>query len=472
MNAAINADDRTSSMVMLVVKRIISCLLLVLAVNQVFLFACFTLPSGVADVLLKILIGLCLSIFFIVYNCKPLTRSTKQLPKPLRRLNRSHELLLTAAVLFLMQVVVTCVLFVVFLRGLVSFPYCIEISVINFVSSLLLTYIVAINGLIRSFVASKQMSIVFRVVLFFVWWVPVVNIVCAFIASRIVDNEFKGGRRKYYLNISRAGQQVCKTKYPILMVHGIFFRDWDIFNYWGRIPKELEANGATIFYGGHQSALPVEESAQELKQKIQEIIAQTGCEKVNVIAHSKGGIDMRYAISQLGMGQYVASLTTVNTPHEGSDLAGKLLTMAPDTMVTTVGKTYSSIFSRLGDVKCDFAGSVNELTAARAKELNAIMPDDPGVYYQSIGSMMKSWKSAPFPLNVGYSIIKPIGGDNDGLVATRSMEWGNFLGIMTGSGRRGVSHGDMIDLSRRDIPGFDVLETYVGLVAGLKGKGF
>ena len=38
--------------------------------------------------------------------------------------------------------------------------------------------------------------------------------------------------------------------------------------------------------------------------------------------------------------------------------------------------------------------------------------------------------------------------------------------------RRGISHGDMIDLNRENIPGFDVREWYVQLVQQLKQKGF
>ena len=33
------------------------------------------------------------------------------------------------------------------------------------------------------------------------------------------------------------------------MVHGVFFRDFRCLNYWGRIPKELRRNGATVYYG-------------------------------------------------------------------------------------------------------------------------------------------------------------------------------------------------------------------------------
>ena len=40
----------------------------------------------------------------------------------------------------------------------------------------------------------------------------------------------------------------CKTKYPLVLIHGAGFRDlkWPV--YWGRIPAALEAQGAKIYY--------------------------------------------------------------------------------------------------------------------------------------------------------------------------------------------------------------------------------
>jgi len=265
--------------------------------------------------------------------------------------------------------------------------------------------------------------------------------------------------------------EACKTRYPILMAHGVFFRDWKYFNYWGRIPKELTDNGAQIFYGNHNSALSVEMAAEELKQRILEILRETGSEKVNIIGHSKGGLDARWAISCLGMDACVASLTTINTPHRGTPLAGKLLELTPDKAAAAVGRQYGKLFAKLGDDDCDFLGSVNGLTPQTCDELNKAMPDRGGVLYQSVGSKMRAVSSAGPPLNAGYAIIKPLGGENDGLVCTDSMAWGNCLGILNPMGKRGISHGDMIDLTRKDIPGFDVCEFYVGLLAGLKEKG-
>ena len=63
---------------------------------------------------------------------------------------------------------------------------------------------------------------------------------------------------------------------------------------------------------------------------------KTGCGKVNIIAHSKGGLDSRYAISKLGSDKYVASLTTINTPHHGCLFAEYLLNTAPEKFVKSI----------------------------------------------------------------------------------------------------------------------------------------
>ena len=48
----------------------------------------------------------------------------------------------------------------------------------------------------------------------------------------IVSKEIRFETNKMKLNNTRKEQQICKTKYPILLVHGVFFRDYKYFNYW------------------------------------------------------------------------------------------------------------------------------------------------------------------------------------------------------------------------------------------------
>ena len=70
-------------------------------------------------------------------------------------------------------------------------------------------------------------------------------------------------------------------------------------------------------------------SGKELAARIRQLVEETGCEKVNIIAHSKGGLDSRAAIAHCGMAPYVATLTTINTPHRGCIFAVSSLGMRP-----------------------------------------------------------------------------------------------------------------------------------------------
>jgi len=420
--------------------------------------------AGWLSVPLRILALAFVSAAFLYYNVRP--AADKASPRGQRILIGGYELIVASG--FFLAVQIALYIYV----GLIS-PMDMKRSVliINAVFSVVFISVLLFNGMTRITFTSKQLGAVLRVLIFFVWWVPVVNYILLGMACKTVKTEYKFLREKRLLNEGRKGQCFCRSRYPLLMVHGVFFRDWKYFNYWGRIPKELTDNGAQIFYGNHNSALPVEQAGQELKTRIEEIMRETSSEKVNIIAHSKGGLDARYAISCLGMDAHVASLTTVNTPHRGTPIAGKLLDLAPEKLAQAIGRQYGKLFAKLGDDNCDFMGSVNGLTAEECDRLNQIMPDRAGVLYQSVGSQMDAASSAGPPLNAGYAIIKPLGGDNDGLVCTDSMAWGNCLEILRPQHKKGISHGDMIDLTRKNIPGFDVCEFYVRLVNELREKG-
>lgn len=188
------------------------------------------------------------------------------------------------------------------------------------------------NGIISVYVSSVQLGIKIRIIGILCGFIPVANLVALGKIIHTTKQEVWLETEKCRLDLSRKDRFICKTKYPILLVHGVFFRDFRHLNYWGRIPKELETNGAVIYYGNHQSASSVKDSAAELSDRIEKIIAQTGCEKINIIAHSKGGLDCRYAIANCGIKQYVASLTTINTPQRGCLFADYLLEKVPESV--------------------------------------------------------------------------------------------------------------------------------------------
>lgn len=332
--------------------------------------------------------------------------------------------------------------------------------------------ILLFNGSLRLFATSVQMGIRYRIVLFLFWWVPIVHLFLFAGLYRLAKREYETELEKEELDIVRKESEYCHTKYPILMVHGVFFRDIRFFNYWGRVPKELIRNGAVIYYGNQQSAASVKVCGQELAERIRQIVSEIGCGKLNVIAHSKGGLDMRYAISKCGAADYVATLTTIDTPHRGCLFADYLLGKAPESLRRFIANRYNGALKKLGDASPDFIAAVTDLTAGRCKERNADLPDNGQVYYQSVAASMKRACGGRFPLNLTYHLVKHFDGENDGLVSIESALWGNVYRILQPQGKRGISHGDLIDLNRENVPGFDVREFYVTIAKDLREKGF
>ena len=185
------------------------------------------------------------------------------------------------------------------------------------------------NGILRVYLTSAQIGIKWRLIGVICGFLFPVNVAVLCNIIRLALTECRVENEKLRINEARAKEQCCRTKYPLLLVHGVFFRDSEYLSYWGRIPAQLRMNGAVIYYGNHQSAASVQGSGQELAARIKEICRENGCGKVNIIAHSKGGLDSRYAVSRLDMDQYVASLTTINTPHRGCIFADYLLDHIP-----------------------------------------------------------------------------------------------------------------------------------------------
>lgn len=405
-----------------------------------------------------------LSIYFIFLNIKP-----SNVKSPSRRLDimyNGREL----TVIFIYSFIMNMISFLMWVNLFgISTGNIISFSVVT----LLLSAVIIFNGIVRMFVTSKQLGITQRIMIVLFWWVPVVNIFITKKACKTVYNEYILETDKIELDNARKENEICKTRYPILMVHGVFFRDWKFFNYWGRVPAELIRNGAEIYYGEQHSAASVERCGNELKNKIEEIVRTTGCEKVNIIAHSKGGLDSRYAISCLGMDKYVASLTTVNTPHRGCEYADFILEHAPFGFKDFLARRYNTALKKFGEADPDFISAVTDLTAKNCGRFNETAGNMPGVYYRSVGSRMRKSTSAGFPLNMSYHIVKLFSKrDNDGLVDVESMKWGEEHIFFEPKTKRGLSHGDMIDLMREDIRGFDVREEFVKLVSDLRVKGF
>lgn len=438
--------------------RTINWIILALTANFAFIFQ--NAPLAV-----KIAVGIIITLYFLVFNVLPSTRKYPTLR--LKILGDGAELILA----FWVSCAVSAPLVGISIGRVIggeSFTNYLAYWIILFICE----FIIFWNGILRVYVTSVQLGIRYRVLGLLLGMIPVANLVMLMIIYVRTRREADFETAKHKLNESRKNERICATKYPILLVHGVFFRDNRILNYWGRIPAELQKNGAVICYGNQQSALSVEQSAEELARKIKEIVESSGCEKVNIIAHSKGGLDSRYAISKLGCAQYVASLTTINTPHRGCLFAEYLLGSCPVRLKNFIESTYNRVFYKLGDSSPNFMAAVKSLTNSSCEQFNNNVHDSPEVMYQSYGSKATNRRSGRFPLNVSYPVVKKYDGDNDGLVALTSAPWGEKFTPIYPAGKRGITHADMIDLNREDIKDFDVREFYVQMVAELKQRGF
>lgn len=325
-------------------------------------------------------------------------------------------------------------------------------------------------GAFRIFCTSRRLSVARRAVMLLTMWIPLVNLFVLLYACRLVYEEYDFEREKALLRELRVDSALCKTRYPLLMVHGVGFRDLRYFNYWGRIPAELMRNGASVYYGNQEAFGTVAYNGEDIRKRIFEIMEETGAEKVNIIAHSKGGLDARYAISTLKMAPYVASLTTMSTPHRGCRFVDYAC-LLPEGLYRFVASCFDRTFGKFGDQNPDFYTATHQFSTKSSAEFNKQTPDAPEVYYQSYASKMK-YPWSHMLLSVPWCMIRPLEGDNDGLVSTYSAKWGEFQGVFANKRTRGISHGDMIDLKRQDYKGFDVVEAYVQIVAELKEKGF
>ena len=449
-------------------RRILFVLVLLVAANGALaLMMLGSTPLGIGACLL-LLVG------FVYVNLRPIPKTAPT--KRIDQLSAGCELLR----LFLITATINVVWMLLWLSSAIRIAksdgffsgILLVIWIINAIPMVVLEAILFWNGMIRVYLTSVQLGLKHRILAALCGWIPFLNIWYLTKIIRIASDEVEFETEKWELDEVRAENEACKTKYPILLVHGVFFRDFRYLNYWGRIPKELKRNGAAVYYGQQQSAASVEDSGRELAARIRAILDETGCEKVNIIAHSKGGLDSRAAIAHAGCAPYVATLTTINTPHRGCIYAEYLLNKVPEAARQKVAAAYNATLKRLGDENPDFLAAVTDLTESACLARNETTPDMPGVLYESVMSYCRKARHGKFPLNATYPVVKHFDGKNDGLVSVDSAKWGTRFTLLEPVGKRGISHGDVVDLNRENIPGFDVREFYVNLAADLKKRGY
>ncbi len=224
----------------------------------------------------------------------------------------------------------------------------------------------------------------------------------------------------------RRQDQWLKPKLPVCFSHGLFGFDQLTLmpsltiSYWRGVVEALEANGCEVLVCRVPTSASIQERAAALKMQIEERFPGR---EINLIAHSMGGLDSRYLVSQLRPSFSVKSLTTITTPHRGSSFADFMLN-------DVIGRQrLPSLLSMLKTVGLPGGGRAFEnLTVEYMEEFNKRTPDQPDCKYFSWGASFVP--SVVNEFRIPHGIIYAKEGENDGLVSVKSSNWGQYQGTL------------------------------------------
>lgn len=122
--------------------------------------------------------------------------------------------------------------------------------------------------------------------------------------------------------------QALATRYPLVLVPGMLgFVRLLLYPYWYGIIPALRQGGARVIAVQVSPLNSSEVRGEQLLTQIQQIMAETGAARVNLIGHSQGALTARYAAAKRP--DWVASVTSVAGPNHGSELADYLARHSP-----------------------------------------------------------------------------------------------------------------------------------------------
>ncbi len=291
---------------------------------------------------------------------------------------------------------------------------------------------------------------------------------------------------------------------PIVLVHGFSgFSDLGPLQYFYGILDEFHDAGLEAFAPNQPPYSAVHDRALVLANHLDQILDDTGAEKVHLICHSQGGLDCRYLVSQLGYDNRVFDIITIATPHRGTPLAD-MAADAPDGVVNPAGLFMGWLFGLLeGDPPdqsawdndqtseevwaADMVSAVSSMTEEGTALFNAMVPDHENVPVFSVAAYSnllgpqdlcddgllfddtsKVDSLDPLLIAPALSISGLSLRRNDGIVPTDSMRWGTFLGCIPADHFDEV--GQIADTLPNIVSGFDHRAFYWTLQAFLEER--
>lgn len=249
---------------------------------------------------------------------------------------------------------------------------------------------------------------------------------------------------------------MAMNDYPIILVHGIIVKEFLFFKAFGGIEKQLKKAGYPVYTADTDGFGTIENNAAQLKAYAEKVLAATGAEKIHIVAHSKGGLDAKYALAALGLKEKTASLTTLCTPHRGSGIATWLY-RRPRWLMKFIAFWIDLWYRICRDKHPDSYAVCKQLQSAE-EELSFGGLD--GVYCQSFSSAIEKYRD-DFLLSVPLLISRHCKeGASDGIVTVESSRFANYRGHCLDEK---ASHSAIIGLTSNKKKRERVYEFYLGL---------
>lgn len=294
------------------------------------------------------------------------------------------------------------------------------------------------------------------------------------LTALVISGVILTGTQKAHAWGSSSSSSSIDLNYPVILAHGWAGTDEFIFgiDYFYGIKASLEDEGVDTYVADMGAFDTSMVRGARLKSFILEVLAITGSRKVNIIAHSQGGITARYVITNMGMSKQVASLVMISTPNRGTALCdivmGKLPALAQYAIEVLADTFWGGIIA--GDDNSNFKEATLEMTHSNMIDVfNPNTPDASGVSYFSYAGKLYG-VSPNLLLTPTNLILQYYDGDNDGIVPVQSSKWGIWKGTLTGL--FGVDHFMEINHLFGIAPGFDTKGFYIDVCEMLEDYGF
>ncbi|MEX0993973.1 MAG: alpha/beta fold hydrolase [Balneolaceae bacterium] len=242
------------------------------------------------------------------------------------------------------------------------------------------------------------------------------------------------GSSKYFRNLKLEEfpePQVVILNHPILLCHGYggitsIIKPSPLYE----VCMLLREHGILAFAPNIVPYAKIETRAEQWVNRIEDLVEKYNFEKLNLIAHSMGGLDLRYALTHTDVSNHIASITTVATPHRGTSLAEFVLD-TPNKFREKVGEFFNWFGeSMYPKSKSDSVGAIKQLTRSYIQEtFNPSNPDLEGLKYYSYSAAVGQGTDQPVNPIYRYQnkIIFENEGANDTFVSVESAKWGEHI---------------------------------------------